>query len=200
MLVSVALLCTVLVAPALGTAASAPPGDPIGSFDAVSIAGSNGAPTPEENDQVVTHFLYGWAADQDTGGQADIHVYLDGQITNPLVYSRHARPDVKAVHPWVGEGVGWETAVTWPASSRVAHRICIYAINEGAGANNPLLGCKTVSPGGTSAGDPRAHLDVTDTAPGLLRVVGWAGDPIRVTTTRAGGCRRVSGCTTTAGP
>ena len=160
-----------------GLAAQAAPGDPIGSLDSISIRASNGQTEPTANDRFVSFAIFGWAADPNSdGGYTDIHLYVDGRIVEPGWYSRHDRPDVRRVHPWVGESAGWEASVSWPAGTG-AHRVCAYALNQGAGQNNTSLGCVTVPTGRTTTGDPVGHLDVVDTAPGLVRVVGWAGDP-----------------------
>ena len=172
------LLATVLSAMVSAVPAGAAPGDPIGSIDSVSIAGSSGQSEPADNDRITTHFVFGWSADPEgDAGYTDIHLYLDGRLTDLGNYSRHDRPDVRQVHPWVGQNVGWQASVTWPAGQRGSHRVCAYALNQGAGQNNTFLGCITVSAGAKSPGDPKGHLDLVDSVPGLARVVGWAGDP-----------------------
>jgi hypothetical protein len=104
-----------------------PTGPPVGSLDVVT--GQAGGAR-----------VAGWAIDPDTSGPIDVHIYADGAIV-AVVTANQSRPDVAAGHPGFGPNHGFDTVVALPAGT---HSVCAYAINAGAPATNPQLGCKTV--------------------------------------------------------
>ena len=116
----------------LGTAAPAaafPPGNPWGSLDAVTAAGTS-----------VT--ARGWAIDPDQPTTpVTVHIYVDGRSTAAVAANR-PRADIGRIYPAAGSnhGYGWTGTL---ASG--AHTVCAYAINRGAGTGNPRLGCKAVT-------------------------------------------------------
>ena len=165
------------------TPAHADEGDPVGAFDSISI-GLAGALFPTGPPRSLWA-LTGWAADPDAPGQPlTLHVYVDGQQENLYSFPSDPRPDVDAAIPGAGPNAGWRALV--PVRDLSPHTLCVYAINVGAGSNNTTLGCKTVSLG-TSIADPQGNLEAITTAPGFVRLQGWAGDgdaakatPVRV--------------------
>lgn len=85
--------------------------------------------------------LRGWALDPDTTASIGVHVYVDGRAALALT-ANGSRPDVARVHGR-GEAHGFDTVVPASAGQR---QVCLYLINQPAGAN-PLLGCRTVTAG-----------------------------------------------------
>jgi hypothetical protein len=167
------LIALVMVAAglAMSTPASASTGDPIGAFDEIRVAAG-------------AHVVRGWAADPDAPGAAvELHVYVNGFRQTYLgaaydygpVHTGVARPDVAAVYPWVGERGGFEIPVPNVTPGAI---ICVYAINQSAGANNTTLGCLRAPADETSSSDPFGVLDeIVVVSPGALRIRGWAADP-----------------------
>jgi hypothetical protein len=86
--------------------------------------------------------LTGWAADADSPGPLQVHVYIDGGFAGSLTAGSY-RPDVAAAYPSYGAYRGYDGVL--PARHG-AHTVCAYAINvtpPGASpAGNPLLGCR----------------------------------------------------------
>jgi hypothetical protein len=125
--------------------------DPIGSVD-WAVGG------------VESVTVAGWAWDQDRGeAPTTLHVYVDGAYRLSGV-TTVARPDVGALYPGSGETRGYGLTVSVAPGS---HEVCVYAINEGEGTTNPLLGCKAatataaappVATDGTIRVDSRAYL------------------------------------------
>ena len=123
--------------------------DPIGSVD-WAVGG------------VESVTVAGWAWDQDRGeAPTTLHVYVDGADRLSGV-TTVARPDVGALYPGSGETRGYGLTVSVAPGS---HEVCVYAINEGEGTTNPLLGCKQatataapVATDGTIRVDSRAYL------------------------------------------
>lgn len=172
--------CLALMAGLLSATASAgaAEGDPVGNLDSVSVRAAH-TQDPRDADRTAVYEVFGWAADpNDDSDSVEVHVYVD--TTKAAVTSTGGdgteRPDVQQAHPWAPSHSGWFASVTWPAGSGT-HRVCAYAINEGAGSNNTTLGCIRVRPGATSSGDPIAHLDTIHVGTGLIQPIGWAGDP-----------------------
>ena len=111
----------------------------------------------------------GWAIDPDTSASLDVHVYV-----GPAGKSFQAaleRPDVSAAYPGRGSKHGFD--VTVPVNSTGPNDVCIYAINQGPGAN-VLLGCRTVN---ALSGPPIGAVDGASAVTGGIRVTGWALDP-----------------------
>ena len=103
---------------------------PFGSFDSVTAAG--GALS-----------LSGWAIDPDTASPIGVHVYVDG-VPAAGLRAEASRPDVAGAFPGYGDRHGFAAAL--PGSyARGSHQVCVYAINSGAGNDNPLLSCRTVT-------------------------------------------------------
>jgi len=127
---------------------------PFGSFDGLT-AGQG------------TVRLTGWAIDPDTTAPIKVHAYVDdvwrGEFT-----ANTFRPDVGAAHGF-GNNHGFDITLPVTGGSR---RVCIYAINVGGGAVNPLIGCRTVD-----VGRPFGSLDRVASTGGGLWLQGWAIDP-----------------------
>lgn len=85
--------------------------------------------------------VVGWAVDPNLNGAVDLHVYVDGQFAG-LGRTGVARPDVAVQYPSYGGVNGFDFAVPAAAGRRT---VCVYAINVGAGAMNPLFGCVPVT-------------------------------------------------------
>jgi SpoIID/LytB domain protein len=84
--------------------------------------------------------LSGWTIDPDVPtSPVPVHVYVDGRGAGALTASG-TRADVAAVFPGAGPGHGYSGSV--PATPG-RHQVCLYAINQGPGDSNPLLGCAT---------------------------------------------------------
>jgi hypothetical protein len=83
----------------------------------------------------------GWAIDPDTTGPIDVHIYIDG-VGRRNVRADRPRPDVAAAYPAFGQHHGFDVTITGVTAG--ARRVCVYAINVGAGANVEL-GCRTTT-------------------------------------------------------
>jgi GH25 family lysozyme M1 (1,4-beta-N-acetylmuramidase) len=131
--------------------------NPFGSFDSAQVAESGVR-------------LRGWAIDPDIAGPTSVHVYVDGTF-NRAVSAASTRTDVgNAFPPW-GSGHGFDVLLTdvWIGD----HQICVFAINQAFGNDNPLLGCKQVRP----QGEPFGSVDNLSRTVGGINVSGWAIDP-----------------------
>lgn len=82
--------------------------------------------------------ITGWALDPDSGDPIWLHVYVDG-VFRGAVLANVARPDLVAVYPGYGEAHGLDATIDGGGS-----RVCVFAINAGAGGVNPQLGCRTL--------------------------------------------------------
>lgn len=109
----------------------------------------------------------GWLIDPDTRGPARVHLYVDGQWAGEVLGDRD-RPDVGAAYPGFGAAHGFSTTVNVGSGSR---QLCAYAINEGPGDANPLLGCASLV--ANPVGNHEAS--VVD-GNGAVVVSGWALD------------------------
>ena len=134
------------------------PNVPFGSFD----IGTNGP---------ATAFVKGWAIDPNAMGTSiDVHVYVGS--TGTAMTANWSRPDVGAAYPDAGNNHGFEAFVYAAPGS---HNVCAYAINVGAGSDNPQLGCKIVN---VVSGDPFGNVDTLTGLPdGKIRAQGWTIDP-----------------------
>ena len=151
-LVAVGALSSTLVI----ASAEAASGDPSGALDAVSPAPGGIA-------------LSGWAIDPDTTAPIRVDVYADGTGIGRIT-AKLGRSDLASIFPAYGGDHGYSTTLHLGQGT---HNVCAYAINVGAGTNNPILGCKTV----TLSNNPGGFLDaVTKTATGIA-VGGWTIDP-----------------------
>jgi hypothetical protein len=116
----------------------------------------------------------GWVIDPDADVAPPVHIYVDDKFVVNAVADR-LRPDVTAAYPRSGTARGCDVVV--PASPG-EHRFCAYAIDTsgedlGSPALNRLLGCRTATVNARAIGS----IDVVETAPGGIRVAGWALDP-----------------------
>ncbi|MET0727307.1 MAG: N-acetylmuramoyl-L-alanine amidase [Acidimicrobiales bacterium] len=107
-------------------------GPPIGNFEMLQ-AGSGGV-------RVV-----GWALDPDERGPVALHVYVGGTYESGGVYrgalsAGLTRPDLSVSFPLMGTAHGFDGTVG--TSTAGSSSVCVYAINAGPPAPNPLLGCK----------------------------------------------------------
>ncbi len=112
--------------------------------------------------------VQGWALDFDTQESVDVHVYVDGQWAGAGRADRF-RPDVGAAYPGYGASHGFDISV---AAKPGLRNVCVYAINRGAGGENPLIGC-----GQVRLGNPFGSLDGVSTGPDSVRLTGWVIDP-----------------------
>lgn len=131
---------------------------PLGTFDSLSGVG----------DRAV---LTGWTFDPDTTDPVDVHVYRDGAWAGSAVASVR-RDDVAAVHGAGRAEHGFAFELDLPLGR---HTYCVYAINQGAGATNPQLGCHRV---GVPLGNPFGNLERVEVGSTReVRVAGWVVDP-----------------------
>lgn len=89
--------------------------------------------------------VVGWALDPDTHGPVAVHVYVDGTygaggVFGAALTADAQRPDLSGPFPLMGAAHGFDGGVG--TSTVGAHSVCVYAINAGPPAPNPLLGCK----------------------------------------------------------
>jgi hypothetical protein len=111
----------------------------------------------------------GWAIDPGTKSPIDVHVYVGSAGTART--ANLARSDIGAAYPSSGPNHGFDVTVDAPVGTS---KVCVYAINSGAGGNVQLA-CRTVTvPGGS----PIGALDsaVPDRS-GAITVTGWTVDP-----------------------
>jgi hypothetical protein len=99
-------------------------GPPLGSLD--SVVARPGSFT-----------LSGWALDPDTTAPIDVHVYVDGAFAGAFRAS-DGRGDLAGPFPFMGTAHGYSLTI---GASPGSHTLCMYAINAGPPAANPLLGC-----------------------------------------------------------
>lgn len=132
---------------------AARPVHPVGNLDLVA--------TPDKGEVRVA----GWAADPDAGvAPIDVHLYID-QVGHDLGPADGVRPDLTGT-PW-GAAHGFDATV---AATPGAHQACVWAINQGPGAN-VQLGCASVW-----VADPLSpFLDVLSTDPLYADIV-WLAD------------------------
>jgi hypothetical protein len=105
-----------------------PGGEPFGAFD------SAGRTTGGVR-------VAGWTIDPDTTGAINVHVYVNGAYAGAYPANK-SRPDVGAVYPAFGPNHGFDAVVPAPSGTV---QVCVFAINVGAGATNPVLGCRTTA-------------------------------------------------------
>jgi SpoIID/LytB domain protein len=129
---------------------------PFGDLNSVTVSGGNIR-------------LTGWSIDPDTAKSTEVHVYV-GSAWGGKAVASVSRPDVAAVYPAKGDAHGYDLTVK---AGPGRHRVCVYAINLGAGSSNSRIGCKDVDMGKA----PIGSLDKTALTAGKLRLVGWSIDP-----------------------
>jgi hypothetical protein len=115
----------------------------------------------------------GWAIDPDTANPIRVDFWLDNRTSIASVTASDSRPDVAQGLPGFGDAHGFDSTIPVPQGT---HAVCAYAINAGAGTNQPI-GCRTV----TVNGNPFGALDVVAAHVGFARISGWAIDPNRTT-------------------
>jgi streptogramin lyase len=103
-----------------------PGGDPVGSLDGAVRSGSQ-----------LT--VSGWALDPDTAASIPVAVYVEGRGIGWFT-AGGTRGDIAAAYPGYGAAHGY--SVTTPVLA-TDHHVCVYAINQGTGTTNTVLGCKT---------------------------------------------------------
>jgi GH25 family lysozyme M1 (1,4-beta-N-acetylmuramidase) len=112
--------------------------------------------------------VWGWGIDPDTTNPIKMHVYVNDVFKGEVTANR-SRGDLDKAYPGFGANHGFEFKTPVGGGSQ---RVCVFAINVGAGTTNPLLGCKTVS------SSPVGAFDTIKQEPGgVLRLSGWAIDP-----------------------
>ena len=103
-------------------------GNPFGNFEDVVVAYGRVA-------------VAGWAIDPDTAAATDVHVYIDGSLA--LVgTANQVRTDVADAFPLYGPNHGF--SISTPIA-RGRHEVCVFAINQGPGTENVLIGCRVVT-------------------------------------------------------
>lgn len=132
-------------------------GPPVGSVDPLAVG-----------DGTVT--VSGWALDPDRTGPIEVHVYV-GSSSVAVQADRPVALDAKyAVY---GDAHGFRTTVT---AAPGTNRVCVYAMNVGAGSNVELA-CRTVEVIGELGRPPTGNAEVIAAENGSIRVAGWALDP-----------------------
>ncbi|WP_162564255.1 MULTISPECIES: hypothetical protein [Microbacterium] len=113
--------------------------------------------------------IWGHAVDPDTTEPIWLHVYVDGSFAGGYL-ADVARADVAQRYPGNGDRHGFGIRVPAALGS---HRVCVYALNVGAGTANTEIGCATASVGG----DPVGALSTVSSGLQRISVAGWAVDP-----------------------
>jgi NTE family protein len=129
--------------------------EPFGSLDSVEDV-SGGAR------------VSGWVIDPDAAGSIDVHVYVNGAL-RVVAPADLGRPDVGAAYPDYGDGHGFSTFVPLEAG---AYTIVVYALNVGAGNNNPEVGRRSFTKGGVQVQVPDVAESGYTFASGAIRAVG----------------------------
>jgi GH25 family lysozyme M1 (1,4-beta-N-acetylmuramidase) len=142
--------------PLLGCATvDVPTGDPVGALTSV-VAGVGSAR------------VAGWAADPDSAGPIDVHLYVDG------AWGGSHRAELSS--PDSVLAIGGPAAAAFDVSLALSsgrHTVCAYGINVGRGTTNPLLGCRAFDIGST----PIGTLDAMVRSGNTVSLAGWAIDP-----------------------
>ncbi|MEP6852641.1 MAG: fibronectin type III domain-containing protein [bacterium] len=115
--------------------------------------------------------ITGWAIDPNTTGAIPIAVSIDGVASTRTTAARTV-PGLGAAHPGYGDRHGFAVTYAVPAGT---HRICVSAVNVGAGSGATLLGCQTL----VLSGSPAGYWDSATAQVGRARMVGWSLDPER---------------------
>lgn len=112
--------------------------------------------------------ISGWTLDYQADNPLSAHVYVDN-VFSKAIYADLSRPDIGNAFPEFGADHGFEDYVSVAPGT---HTVCVYAINEGPGAN-ALVGCKSV----TVLSSPYGSIDATFFNQDGLNITGWAIDP-----------------------
>ncbi len=131
------------------------PGDPFGSFDVGAMAPGGTR-------------IAGWAIDAQTEDPIAIHAYVDNVFTGAFEASV-TRSDIGVAFPDFGEDHGFDELL---AIAPGPHTVCVYGINDGAGAN-ALIGCRSL----VVSADPIGKVDRMMMSDAEWRFEGWALDP-----------------------
>ncbi|PZF58998.1 hypothetical protein DEJ23_04315 [Curtobacterium sp. MCSS17_008] len=110
----------------------------------------------------------GWAIDGDVTGSTKVVVRIDGKART--FTANLSRSDVQSTYPAYSSKRGFDR--TWTVAAG-QHKVCVTAVNTGAGAN-ASLGCRTVSVVNSA---PVGSLDSVSAAGGRVTVTGWVYDP-----------------------
>lgn len=95
-----------------------------------------------------TFRVRGWAFDpNDKGRPVVLHVYVGGAAGEPgaantVINTTLTRSDVNEAHGTTGKP-GFDATISTNKTGQ--QKVCVYAINWGAGHTNPQLGCKTAT-------------------------------------------------------
>lgn len=100
-------------------------GSPIGNFEQMRVGSGS-----------VT--VRGWTFDPDSTSANSVHVYVDGAFSGAFT-ANGVRSDLSTWYPFMGTAHGFDATVGTSTAGR--HTVCVYAINAGPPAPNPLLGC-----------------------------------------------------------
>lgn len=112
----------------VGSAGAPPPVNPIGPLDLVTW--------PQKGSVRVA----GWTADWDAPTTAlKVYTYVDGKLANSITANR-SRSDVAAAWPELGAKHGFDVTFAVTPGQR---RVCVTAVNVGAGKNKSL-GCRDI--------------------------------------------------------
>ena len=136
------------------------PANPTGNVESVAQLGNRAE-------------VVGWVLDPDVTGPVTVHAYVDGRWGGSYVASA-TRNDVAAAYPGYSPDKGMRLLL--PPLAHGTRRVCLYAINAGAGDRNPEIGCRDVTMNLSPFGNPedvrRDSGDLTK-----VRIEGWMLDP-----------------------
>lgn len=135
------------------------PTDPFGYLDSVRNVGN-------------AVRVAGWAAEPQSAGPAEVHVYVDGVLAGGAVANR-TREDLIPHIPAYGPNRGFDATFT---ASPGVRQVCAFVIDVGPGSNQ-LLGCRAVEVLPPNAARPVGYVDSAISANGKLAVAGWTFDP-----------------------
>ncbi|MCY7326873.1 MAG: hypothetical protein LH605_12220 [Microbacteriaceae bacterium] len=126
-------------------------------------------------DQVAAYtgkvYARGWALDPDTSSPVTVRMLVDSKVVAEQVASK-PKAGLDAAYPGFGADHGFEFAAD--GISPGEHRVCLQAVNVGAGVNT-TIGCRDVT---MRSGSPLLWLDEASLrSPGTLTLRGWAIDP-----------------------
>jgi hypothetical protein len=118
--------------------------------------------------------IKGWVYDPNSPTSSmQVAVYAGGTRIATDVTDR-ARPDVATANYGAGANQGFEQVLPLAAGR---HTVCVYAVNIGAGATNPRLGCATLTVTTVASWNPKGKVTDIRTAGTRLVVEGWSFDP-----------------------
>ncbi|MGK0722259.1 hypothetical protein [Leucobacter sp. W1478] len=112
--------------------------------------------------------MWGWALDPDTLDPIDLHVSINGRWA--VVKANAQNSSTLASYPAHGINHGFGASIPADPGN---NRVCVYGINQGAGANTTLL-CKNVM---VQSGNPVGEVKEIWATPGNIKMWGWALDP-----------------------